>query len=173
MIVMTITPHEVGAYLLTLIGPIIIGIVVAGFTANFALKRFHREKWWEKRHAAYGELVDILIEMESIYASATTHHDRIYRAEQTLSDVPDYHFDWAPFGELKKKLRRSVILAPISLSHKTEALLTEFFMVDASSDEMIHEEGYPEVVAYSEMVAEVENLIILIVNDARNELKFN
>lgn len=170
--VMSVTPQEVGAYFLTLFGPITIGVVVAAFTANFALKRFHNEKWWEKKHKAYGDLVDILIEMQTIYVAASNHHERIYRAEQTLSEVPDYHFDWSRFSELKKQLRRSYVLAPISVSAATKEHLTRFFKVDADSEEMIWVDNYPEQVAYSEMADEVEKLINLIVDDAKYELSF-
>lgn len=170
--VMSITPQEVGSYFLTLFGPITIGIVVAAFTANFALKRFHNEKWWEKKQKAYGDLVDILIEMQAIYVAASIHYDRVYQAEQTLSEVPDYQFDWNGFLELKKQLRRLYVLSPISLSAATELNLTRFFKVDADSDEMIWLGNYPAQVAYSEMADEVEKLIDLIVKDAKYELNF-
>lgn len=169
---MSITPQDVGSFFLTLIVPIITGGAAAAITAFLALNRFYREKWWEKKHAAYGSLVDILIEMKAIYVAASIHHEGIYQAEQTLSEIPDYDFDWVRFRELKRQLKRSFILAPISLSENTEKLLTEFFSLDATSDEMIHEDGYPEQVAYSEMAGEVENLISLIVDDAKVELKF-
>ncbi|HAS1803829.1 TPA: hypothetical protein I4G93_08580 [Enterobacter hormaechei subsp. xiangfangensis] len=169
---MSIIPQEVGSYILTLIGPITIGVAVAWFTASFALKRFHNEKWWEKKHKAYGDLVDILIEMKAIYHAASNHYERIYRAEQTLSEVPDYYFDWDQFHELKKQLRRSYVLAPISLSETTKEHLTWFFTLDANSDEMIHEENYPEQAAYNDMALEVDNLIELIVDDAKHELNF-
>lgn len=169
---MGITPQEVGSYILTLIGPITIGVAVAWFTATFALRRFHNEKWWEKKHVAYGGLVDILIEMQSIYVSASIHHERIYQAERALREVNNYHFDWSRFADLKKQLRRSSILAPISLSDTTRKLLAEFFSLDATAEEMIYEEGYPKQVAYSDMANEVENIINLIVYDAKNELNF-
>lgn len=172
VMVMSITPQEVGSYFLTLFGPIAIGIVVAAFTANFALKRFHSEKWWEKKHKAYGDLVDILIEMQAIYIAASNHHERIYRAEQALAEVPDYYFEWGRYRELKNLLRRSYVLAPISLSANTEEHLTRFFKVDAESDEMVWVENYPEQVAYSEMADEVEKLINLIVDNAKYELSF-
>ncbi len=170
--VMSVTPQEVGSYFLTLFAPITIGIVVAAFTANFALKRFHSEKWWEKKHKAYGDLVDILIEIQAIYVAASIHYERAYQAEQTLSEVPDYQFDWHRFFDLKKQLRRLYILSPISLSAATELHLTRFFKVDADSEEMIWLGNYPEQVAYSEMADEVENLIDQIVKDAKYELNF-
>lgn len=169
----SITPQEVGSYILTLIGPITIGVAVAWFTASFALRRFHNEKWWEKKHKAYGDLVDILIEMQAIYIAASIHHERIYAAEQSLvEEIPDYYFDWSQFRGLKKQLRRLYILAPISLNAATKEHLTRFFEVDADSDEMIWVENYPEQVAYSEMADEVEKLINLIVDDAKYELNF-
>ncbi|WP_105267649.1 MULTISPECIES: hypothetical protein [Escherichia] len=169
---MSITPQEVGSYILSLIGQITIGGVVAWFTARFALRRFHSEKWWEKKHKAYGDLIDILIEMKAIYLAASNHHERIHIAEQRLSEVPDYYFDWSQFKVLKKQLRRLYVLAPISLSEITKEHLTWFFSLDANADEMIHEENYPEQAAYNDMALEVDNLIELIVDDAKHELNF-
>lgn len=169
----SITPTEVGTFALSLVGPIIIGVAAAGFTAYFALRRFYREKWWEKKHTAYGQLIDILIEMKSIYAMASNHYQRIYEAERRLQDVPDYYFDWNSLHALKKELRRSFILAPISLSSNTKELLDDFFSLDASAQESIHEEGYPEQAAYGDMAKDVEDIINLIVEDAKTELNFN
>ncbi|HDG9785077.1 TPA: hypothetical protein PJH99_000155 [Raoultella ornithinolytica] len=169
----SITPTEVGSFFISLLVPIITGVVAAGFTAFFALNRFYREKWWEKKHAAYGQLIDILIEMKSIYALAVIHHERIYEAEQRLQDVPDYYFDWSRFNDLRKQLRRSFILAPISLSDNTKELLDDFFSLDASAQEAIHDEGYPEQAAYGDMAKDVEDIISLIVEDAKTELNFN
>ncbi|GAB0972708.1 hypothetical protein MZ16F93_02760 [Escherichia coli] len=169
----SVTPNEVGSYVLSLIGPTIIGIAAAAFTAYFALRRFYREKWWEKKHAAYGQLIDILIDIKSIYAMASNYHQRIYEAERRLEDVPDYHFDWSRFNDLQKQLRRSFILAPISLSSNTENLLDELFSLDASAKEMIYEENYPAQAAYADMANDVEGIIRLIVEDAKTELSFH
>lgn len=168
----SITAVEVGSFFLSLIVPVFTGVAAAGFTAYFALRRFYREKWWEKKHTAYGQLIDILIEMKLIYASAVIHYDRIYQAERRLEDVPDYYFDWNRFNDLKKELRRSFILAPISLSDNTKKLLDDFFSLDASAQESIYEEGYPEQAAYGDMASDVENIIGLIVEDAKKELRF-
>lgn len=169
----SVTPTEVGSFVISLIGPIIIGVAAAGFTAYFALSRFYREKWWEKKHAAYGQLIDFLIEIKSIYALAAMHHERIYEAEKRLQDVPDDHFDWSRFYDLNKQLRRSFILAPISLSSRTKELLEDFFSLDASAREMIYEENYPEQEAYGDMVKDVDSIIFFIVEDAKAELNFH
>jgi hypothetical protein len=169
---MSISPQEVGLYILTLVGPTIIGISVAGFTAHIALKRFHSEKWWEKKHKAYGELIDLLLEMKAIYWAASYHYERIDRAYKELSEIQDCSFDWSHFIELQQQLRRSFVLAPISVSEITEKHITWFFELHASSEEMIHEEGYPMQAAYSDMAVDVDNIISSIVEDAKRELKF-
>lgn len=61
---MNITPQEVGSFFLPLIVPILTGVAAAWFTARFALNRFYHEKWWEKKHTAYSQLIDDLIEIE-------------------------------------------------------------------------------------------------------------
>lgn len=169
----SLTPSEVGSFFVSLIGPIIIGVAAAGFTAYFALKRFYREKWWEKKNSAYGQLIDLLIDIKLIYGAASIHHRRIYEAERKLQDVDAHYFDWAELYGLKKQLRRASILAPISLSAKTKELLDDIFSLEASANDMIHEENFPEQVAYADMATDIENIIDLIVEDAKKELKFN
>lgn len=151
---------------------IITGAVAALIAAKVALNRFYHEKWWEKKHSAYNELVDLLIEMKRIYSEASDHYHKVYVAEQSLSEIPDSAFDWSTFAELYIRLHRAYILAPVSLSQKTNVALEKFFRVDAQSDFAIYETGYPKQVAYSEMADEVESLIGKVVSDASNELKF-
>ncbi|HDL7646051.1 TPA: hypothetical protein PXO92_002666 [Yersinia enterocolitica] len=165
---MSITPQEVGSFFMTLVVPITIGAVAAGITAYLALNRFYREKWWEKKHASYNQLIEKLFEIKGIYSLASD----FYEAEHYDLPYPKGEVDWAKFHEIKAQLHRFYVLSPISLGSKSRELLNEFFKQDADIAESVHEEGYPDFLAYNDMTAATQKLIDAIVLDAEKELKF-
>lgn len=169
---MSITPSEVGSFFLSLVVPIATGVVAAGVTAYFALNRFYYEKWWEKKHASYNQLLDILFEIKALYNHASDYYEKLAESGRRLTPLPEGKTDWVRFHELKAQLHRFYALAPISLSLSTRTLLEEFFRMDAASEESVWEEGYPDFVAYHEMANSTKKLIDAIVSDANKELKF-
>lgn len=164
----SLTPSEVGSFFVSLLGPVIIGVAAAGFTAYFALNRFYHEKWWEKKHASYNQLIEKLFEIKGIYSLASD----IYEAKHYDRPYPKGEVDWAKFHEIKAQLHRFYVLSPISLGSNTRELLNEFFKQDADIEESVHEEGYPDFVAYNDMTRATQKLIDAIVLDAEKELKF-
>jgi hypothetical protein len=169
---MSITPAEVGSFFLSLVVPVSTGAIAAGITAYFALNRFYYEKWWEKKHGAYNQLLDDLFEIKSIYTYAARYYERCYKAEQQNLALPKGNVDWTRFYELQAQLRRFYVLAPISLSRSTRELLSQFFKVDEDTDYSVRNENYPDFIAYSEMSTAAQKLIDAIVKDAEKELKF-
>lgn len=169
---MSVTPQEVGSFFLTLVVPITTGVVAAGFTAYFALNRFYKEKWWEKKHSSYNQLIDNLFEIKAIYAYAFDLGSAEYQADMRGESGPDGVVDWEKYRRLKAQLHRFYVLAPISLSNHTRNLLDEFFSKSAASDYKVYEEGFPDFIAYSEMSTAVQELIDAIVLDAEKELRF-
>ena len=169
---MSITPSEVGSFFLTLIVPIFTGVAAAGFTAYFALNRFYHEKWWEKKHAAYNQLIDNLFEIKAIYNDAYDFGHRCYKANLRDEVEPEDTVNWGRFHEIMSQLHRFYVLAPISLSTSTRQLLSDFFKQDAASDYSVYEEGVQDFLAYGEMGRVTQKLIDSIVQDAEVELKF-
>ncbi|HBW7590712.1 TPA: hypothetical protein ACF92G_000251 [Klebsiella pneumoniae] len=168
----SVTPEEVGSFFLSLIVPIITGAVAAGFTAYFALNRFYREKWWEKKHASYNQLIDTLFEIKAIYSYAFDLGHQHYHADMRGNVPPDGVVDWDKYHRLNAQLHRFYVLSPISLSNNTRDLLSKFFAKSVDSDYKIHEEGFPDFIAYNEMSEAAQELIDAIVLDAESELKF-
>lgn len=169
---MSITPEDVGSFFLSLVVPIVTGVAAAGFTTYFALNRFYYEKWWEKKHAAYNQLIDNLFEIQSIYRYAHKFYEKCYQASMNNKPEPKGHVDWARFYEIQAQLHRFYALAPISLSNNTQTLLNNFFKKGADSEYSVYEEGYPNFIAYNEMALASQKLIDAIVHDAEAELKF-
>lgn len=172
----SITASEVGLFFLSLATPVITGVitgvVAAGFTAYFALTRFYREKWWEKKHVAYNQLVDDLIELKSLYGMALYFHEAEYNAGENDKSRPKDPVDWSRFHQIHRQIQRYYILAPISLSIKTKDLLNRFMEQDSILEHSVSVDGYPEFRAYSDMVGETQKIIDAIVLDAEKELKF-
>lgn len=151
---------------------VITGAIAAVVTAKVALNRFYHEKWWEKKHASYNQLIEILFEIKAIYNHASDYYDRVADSERNLTRMPEDEVDWVKYHELKAQLRRFYVLAPISLSPSSRSLLSQFFEKDAAVSQSVHEEGYPDFIAYNDMEKNTQNLIDAIVQDAEVELKF-
>jgi len=169
----SITPVEVGSFLLTLIGPTVVGVAAAGFTAYFALNRFYYEKWWEKKHIAYNQLIEKLFELKDSYAYASYFTEMQFEADREGGEYPKGSVDWKKMNELRSQVHRLYVLSPISFSPKVKELLDNLLQKDSEMNISIHEEGYLEFIAYEEMTSSIQSAIDEIVQDAKTELKFN
>lgn len=169
---MSVTPSDVGSYLLSLVVPICTGAIAAGVTAYFALNRFYYEKWWEKKHSSYNQLLDNLFEIKALYSSAASFYEQCYESNISPEEAPNGKVDWKRYFELHAQLRRSYALAPISLSKQTRELLAKFFKEDEETEHSVYNEGYPDFIAYQEMSEAAQKLIDAVVKDAEVELKF-
>ncbi|ATA18937.1 hypothetical protein EDC48_10231 [Gibbsiella quercinecans] len=168
-----ITVAEVGSLFLSLVVPITTGVVAAGFTAYFALNRFYREKWWEKKVSSYNNLIDKLLELKDLYVYASFITEMKYNVDRELSTYPKGKVDWNKINEVRAQVHRLYVLSPISFSHNVKILLDELLKKDNDNNYSICEEGYPEFIGYHEMSKVIQSSIDAILEDARSELKFN
>ncbi|HHN8321240.1 hypothetical protein H9I30_09160 [Morganella morganii] len=154
---------------------IVVGLTVAFFTAKYALTRFYKEKWWEKKLAAFLEV--------------TEHICKIKRSEDYwLAKAESERYDDSSFQELSpegeeelraeyssgiKELTRISYLSSFTLSQKASILLREYI------DE--HDKIYPswwedeiDNIQASRMSQELINkLLVDILPEAKRELKIN
>lgn len=151
---------------------IITGAVAAVVTAKVALNRFYHEKWWEKKHTAYNQLVDDLIELKSLYGQAYYYAEEEYNAGKNDKPRKGRTIDWKRYHQLLRQVQRHYVLAPISLSQSTKELLSRFIEKDADIEHNVTVEGYPKFMAYSDLSGETQKIIDAIVMDAEKELKF-
>ncbi|MBQ0266767.1 hypothetical protein [Providencia huaxiensis] len=170
---------DIGQFILNSAAGLITGGIAAGitaaFTAKFAINRFYKEKWWERKHHAYNLLVESLVEIKNIYDRASCHLQRVHEKENDIKytvSPDDYVFDWGNLHELGIQIRRLYILAPISLSKNAMQLLDEYFKTSKDIEYAIHEEGFPDFIGYGELADKIQSTINSIVNDARKELNF-
>lgn len=151
---------------------IVTGAVAAIVTAKVALNRFYREKWWEKKHGSYNQLIERLFEIKAIYDHASDFYEAEYNASRHGTPAPIGNVDWEKYHQIKAVLHRFYVLAPISLSPNSRELLDKFFKQDEEVGYSVHEEGYPDFIAYNDMSLAAQKLIDAIVLDAEKELKF-
>ncbi|MCT6515859.1 hypothetical protein GY03_00950 [Proteus vulgaris] len=151
-----------------------LGCVASIITAQIALKKFYKEKWWERKYQAYNNLIDSLIEVKYIYGKASEHFQNIHEKENGINYIEnhDYSFDWDNISELGIIIRRLYIIAPISLSENVKKLLDDYFKLTENTGYIIYVENYPNFLAYSELEKDIQLIIDFIIEDARKELKF-
>ncbi|CAM6272050.1 hypothetical protein [Citrobacter portucalensis] len=168
----SITPTEVGSFFLSLVVPVATGVVAAWFTARFALGRFYHEKWWDKKHSAYNELIDNLYELRDFFRSASLIVDQEQHHMVRAKIRDEEKLNWARYYELYSILRKRAVLSPITLGAETQMMLEEFFKTTADKNQQVYQEGWPREIAYEEMSVAMDKIINAVVADAKTELRF-
>lgn len=148
---------------------IITGAIAALVTAKVTLRRFYHEKWWERKHQAYNELVNNLFELQLFYKQAVRVS---VRARKRNGHAEEEKLDWDKSADLYSAIQRQLALSPISLSNKTETLVNDFFKNSHAKSLEYFEEGMPEEIVYEEKVSMLKEVIREITHDAKKELKF-
>jgi hypothetical protein len=100
---------------------IIIAVLTSVLTVRLALRRFHKEKWWEKKQEMYSSLLE------------TLHHLKNYAAEHYEGQMNPDHItdekreeltkDWKQFSREFAKL---IDLASFHLSNEAVAVLDQY-----------------------------------------------
>lgn len=133
---------------------------------RFALHRFYREKWWDKRATAYLELIDALYDFKENYgiietsefAKELTDHDGepIY-PEDILNDSDESEL-WKKMQVTHNKLTKIKGLGPLIFTEAALNKVSAFLNRDDNVRRMVlHDEIY-NVEAYGELKAGADNL---------------
>ena len=114
-------PNWIPDILKAIFPTLIVVVFTSILTVHLAIRRFYKEKWWEKKHETYSHLIE------------TLHHLKNYAAEQYEGEInPDYITekkrqeltrDWNKFSREFTKLRD---LASFHLSDEAVAILDEY-----------------------------------------------
>ncbi len=151
------------------------GIIVAYLTMKFALSRFYREKWWEKRADSYIKLTDALY----VYKS---NHNKLYEHEligsPTREHALKFMLSYLQLDEIynenkliRKEISKLSELGPLvltgSLIIKLRAFIKEEQIINASVQK---EEVSPQE-AYDKLANLSSNLLDNIMIEAKKELK--
>ncbi|MDA3989939.1 hypothetical protein OH793_01400 [Klebsiella aerogenes] len=163
----SITPAEVGSFALSLVGPIIIGVAAAGFTAYFALRRFYREKWWEKKYQAYDDLIGILYELQILHRNAIIE----YRFKRYLDEEPPIKVDLERWQELEASVKKMLAFSPMKLTSSTQGYIKEYLDQVSSRDSKLRNQHIKRDIILREVESVIISIIPKIVEEARVELK--
>lgn len=110
------------------------GLVVAFFTARYALRRFYQEKWWEKRLAAFTEVIEYAYQIKRAedywYAqiSAQRGADESFQA----MSKEDEDALMAEFKLAMKELTKISYLSSFTLSENSSELLAAYLFAHNS-----------------------------------------
>lgn len=163
----TITPVEVGSFVTSLVGPILIGMASAGFAAYFALRRFYKEKWWEKKYQSYEDLIGCLYELQILHREAIVH----CRLERWLGEEPTGKVDFERWRELEASVKKMLALSPMKLTQSTENFIKEYVDHVSVRDRILQDRHVKKDKVLLGVETLLKDLIPKIVEEARLELK--
>lgn len=162
------------AIVTSVIIPLITGCAAAFFTANFALRRFYTEKWWEKRVEAFLKLADALYKM---HKNNEYHYDKAIEARGAYPDLFS-HLNEEEEGKLQEKYQEGYQELKI-FSYTASLLLNEKCATEISAylnknESLVAEFINDEITsfeAYEQDYLLTKSLMESILLEARIELK--
>ncbi|MGP2481802.1 hypothetical protein ACTUSZ_02955 [Pantoea eucalypti] len=150
------------------------GLIIAYFTARYALDRFYREKWWDKRASLYVQLV------ESIYAIKKAS---IYWYEEEISKKSgfserSFELDAEEIKILQAEHDKAVIdlmrisdLSPLLLNEQCKILIDNYLEQRTNLYNRFNYDAIEIDDAVSESLDNVVALLDSIMTEARKELR--
>lgn len=98
-----------------------IAVLSAWITVRLAIRRFHQERWWEKKEGAYSSLLEVLHRFKR-YASQ--HYDReLGHQDPSDEDKAALEAEWQKTNREYERLRD---LASLHLSEDAMSILDEY-----------------------------------------------
>lgn len=150
------------------------GLVVAFFTARYALNRFYQEKWWDKRLDFFVQLVDSLYALKKAegYWFSRQRNSEIGYDEgwRSLSDADEALLQQSYDVEMES-LRKIGDLSPLLLNKECQRLINSYLEKQAS---LISQFDNDEIETLDAHQASYEGTVTLfeeIIGEARRELK--
>lgn len=150
------------------------GLIIAYFTARYALDRFYREKWWDKRASLYVQLV------ESIYAIKKAS---IYWYEEEISkrsgfSERSFELNGEEIKLLEAEHDKAVIdlmrisdLSPLLLNEKCKTLIESYLEQRTNLRNRFDYDAIEIDDAVSESLDNIIALLDSIMTEARKELR--
>jgi len=160
---------------LTLLTGALTGLIVAFFTARYALKRFYQEKWWEKKLTAFLEVTE--------YTYKIKRAEDYWLANEESKRFEDETFE-ALSPEDEKNLRAEYL---VGLKELTRISHLASFTLSGTSAELLstyiseHNQIYPSwwqdeidsLEASQRSSTLIDDLLVNLLDEAKHELKIN
>ena len=92
------------ADLLNVVVPgVVVAVVASLVTVHLSLRRFHAQKWWEKKEAAYSNLIEVVHKLKEY---ARRHHDRDLGVENpSVEEIQEIEKQWKVWNAEYQRLR--------------------------------------------------------------------
>ena len=112
---------EVLAQILKVVVPgLVVAIATSFITVHLSLRRFHAEKWWEKKEAAYSSLIDVI---HGLKEYASRHQGRELGvenpSEEEKQQLEKKWKEWnAEYGRLRDLAAFHVSTETVNILHR-------------------------------------------------------
>lgn len=97
---------------------IVVAVITSIVTVRLSIRRFHAEKWWERREAAYSNLIDIIYSFKDYTTKHLAHEEDPANFRTGEKEV--WEIEWREFN---KRYARARGLASMHLSKDAISVL--------------------------------------------------
>ncbi|MDZ7842172.1 MAG: hypothetical protein U5R46_15330 [Gammaproteobacteria bacterium] len=105
----------------TIVPSLVVAITTAFLTVRLSLRRFHAERWWERKEAAYSSLIDVVHRLKEY---ARHHYERELGGEDpTEEEKETIENQWKKTNAEYRRLRD---LASFHVSAETVEILQRY-----------------------------------------------
>lgn len=104
-----------------LVPGIVVAVVTSLVTVRLSIRRFHAEKWWERKEEAYSNLIDTMYSLKDYTTKHLAHEEDPTRF--TKGEREAWEAEWREFGKRYAKARG---LASMHLSKDAIAVLKTY-----------------------------------------------
>ncbi|HEJ7999389.1 TPA: hypothetical protein SMI16_004862 [Serratia liquefaciens] len=159
-----------------IIVPLVVAALAAYFSTRFALNKFYKEKWWEKRLEAFTEIINIayrikmtdgyLVDCE--YEKREEFESRFKPHPKEIEDklLAEYWIDL-------QELERISQLADFTLTANVKIILDNYVNARKKIMDECYDDALDSLEAYERDFSLTKTLLSELVSEAKNELKIH
>lgn len=158
------------------LSPLLVAVVAAIFSTKFALNKFYKEKWWEKRLEAFTEIINIAYRIKMTdgyfldyeYERTGEFDSRFKPHPKDIEDklVVEYWLDL-------QELERIAQLADFTLTANVKTILDNFVSARKIITDDCYYNALSNLEASEKYLSLTEKLLGELVSEAKNELKIH
>lgn len=171
---MSILSQEIIDFSIKVGGPILTAVVAASLAAKFAVGKFYKEKWWEKRLESFTETIEIsyrlmksdeyFLEIESAKSNLQSKDFNRHKpeVEKQLSD--QY---WVDLQEIERISQ----LSEFTLTTEASEIISDFLLERKRTREEFDEDSITSFDASNNDFDASKKLLTRLVAEAKRELR--
>jgi len=171
---MSILSPEIIDFSIKIGGPILTAVVAASLAAKFAVGRFYKEKWWEKRLESFTETIEIsyrlmksddyFLEIESEKLNLQSKDFNRHKPEVEKQLISEY---WADLQEIERISQ----LSEFTLTKNAADIINDFLLERKKNREAFDEDSITSFDASNNDFAASKKLLSRLVFEAKKELR--